>query len=264
MTKDAVNKPFFERHRALSAVVGCIMVLAYVICYLLFGSATLNLFPDANPVIASIVAGVLFGGVSLALFRRNLFGIRPEEDTENEFNPLYWVMMFAIMTVALEGIFLFINSRVADPGLETRVEFIEESGILAYTVLAVVIAPVVEELIFRVFCYHLLKKMWSMFPAMIFTSVLFGIVHGTLAHLVTATMLGIFFCLSCEYTGKWYVSILGHFLYNVITVFFLNDWFKQEAVQPYFFLMCVLLYIVVTVYLGMDVIHKGEHRLRSL
>ena len=85
----------------------------------------------------------------------------------------------------------------------------------------VVIAPVAEEVLFRGYLYGKLKKYVPVWAAILITSALFGLIHGTWNVAVDTFALSIILCLLRESTGGIWASILLHMIKNGIAFYFL-------------------------------------------
>jgi len=86
---------------------------------------------------------------------------------------------------------------------------------------ACVLAPVYEELLFRAglyrFCRHRLGRGW----ALVISGVCFGALHGNWAGFLPLAMLGLGLALAYEATGSIRVPIIAHGLFNLNTVLIL-------------------------------------------
>ena len=86
---------------------------------------------------------------------------------------------------------------------------------------ACVLAPVYEELLFRAglyrFCRHRLGRGW----ALVISGVCFGALHGNWAGFLPLAMLGMGLALAYEATGSIRVPIIAHGLFNLNTVLIL-------------------------------------------
>ena len=92
--------------------------------------------------------------------------------------------------------------------------------ILAFTCL-VVLAPVCEEIIFRGWLYGKLRFRMPAVPAILITSLLFGIVHGQWNVGVTVFAMSIGMCVMRELTGTIWGGILLHMIKNGLAFYFL-------------------------------------------
>ncbi len=90
--------------------------------------------------------------------------------------------------------------------------------ILAFVCL-VVIAPLVEEMIFRGWLYGKMRSKMSALPAILLVSLLFGIVHGQWNVGVVVFMMSIAMCIMRELTGTIWGGMLIHIIKNGIAFY---------------------------------------------
>jgi membrane protease YdiL (CAAX protease family) len=83
--------------------------------------------------------------------------------------------------------------------------------------LAVIIAPISEELIFRAGIYRFLKSRISPTNAMLLSSILFASLHMNIAGFLPLMLIGIALCMSYELTGNIMTAIFFHSLFNLNT-----------------------------------------------
>ncbi len=88
-------------------------------------------------------------------------------------------------------------------------------------VVACVLAPVSEELLFRRAIYRFLRQRFGRALALAASSLLFGALHANWASFAQLAVLGIVFALAYEKTGDIRVPILAHSLFNLNTVLLL-------------------------------------------
>ena len=81
---------------------------------------------------------------------------------------------------------------------------------------AVVLAPVVEELLFRGIFFPMLRDLGFQRLAWWGTSLVFGFIHGNVAAFLPLCVLGAFFAWLYQRTGNLASSIAAHALFNVI------------------------------------------------
>lgn len=84
---------------------------------------------------------------------------------------------------------------------------------------ATMIAPLVEEIIFRGYLYAVMKRYSGCFFAAIMTSLLFAVVHGNLPGIIPLFTLSLVLTLVYEITGCLWVPIAAHSLFNTIQVY---------------------------------------------
>ena len=97
-------------------------------------------------------------------------------------------------------------------------------------VFACVVAPVVEETVFRGFLYPTLRQFADAPFAAIFTGLLFGAVHGSLSALVPLSLFGIILVLAYEWSRGLALPIAIHALFNLATS--MKLWMGSSAVVP--------------------------------
>lgn len=105
------------------------------------------------------------------------------------------------------------------------VSFFADTGdhlaLAAMIVLAVIIAPVAEELVFRIGLFRWLRTRTLRGVALLAPAVVFAMLHGNLAALVPLVVLAVCLSLDYERTGHPLVPIVGHALFNANTLMLL-------------------------------------------
>jgi len=96
---------------------------------------------------------------------------------------------------------------------------------LMFMAMAVLVAPLVEETLFRGYLYPLFARSFGVWPGIILTGVLFGLMHGaqlgwTWSLVTILIMVGIVFTLIRARTGSVFASYLMHLGYNSLISFF--------------------------------------------
>ncbi len=89
---------------------------------------------------------------------------------------------------------------------------------LAVAAIAVVAAPLTEEIIFRGCLYGISRQFAGRLPAIFFSAVVFALIHGHLPSLPGLLVLSIALCLVYERTGSLWSCIGLHALFNGLTV----------------------------------------------
>lgn len=84
--------------------------------------------------------------------------------------------------------------------------------------LAVTVAPAVEEFVFRFFLYGVLKRYFGRALGIAANALLFGLVHAHLPSFVPLFVLGTCFTLAYEWSGSILVSMTMHALFNSLTL----------------------------------------------
>ena len=121
----------------------------------------------------------------------------------------------ALMMALLPGVNWEQAQDVGYHGLYQASDFI-----LAFICL-VVLAPICEEIIFRGWLYGKLRFKMPAVPAILITSVLFGLMHGQWNVGVTVFAMSVGMCVMREFTGTIWSGILLHMIKNGIAFYFL-------------------------------------------
>jgi hypothetical protein len=85
-------------------------------------------------------------------------------------------------------------------------------------VLAAIIAPVTEELIFRAGLFRYLRTRIPRAYALVLPALLFALLHGNLAAFAPLCALGVLFAVAYERTGNLAVPMIAHALFNLHTI----------------------------------------------
>jgi CAAX protease family protein len=84
--------------------------------------------------------------------------------------------------------------------------------------LAVVGAPLAEELVFRGYLYGVLKKYFGALASMVFTAILFALVHAHIPSLLPLFLLACVFTIAYESSGSLLVPMTMHATFNAVNL----------------------------------------------
>ena len=114
--------------------------------------------------------------------------------------------------VSEQAVNMFLNLKT--PG--TKIEF---------ALLGIVLAPIAEEAVFRVFIFNAAQKYWGFWTGAIVSGFLFGLAHAQPGSLIQTVILalplalgGIVLCAVYAKTGNAYASMVTHGLFNAATM----------------------------------------------
>lgn len=85
----------------------------------------------------------------------------------------------------------------------------------------ILIAPIIEEIIFRSFIYRLIKRYTNILLSSLLTALLFGLIHDNILAFTILFMLSIFLTYMYEKYGNLMYSILTHMLFNTLMLIFI-------------------------------------------
>lgn len=101
--------------------------------------------------------------------------------------------------------------------------------IVAMLLVACVLAPIYEELLFRAGLYHFCRQKLGRGAALIISGVCFGALHGNWAGFLPLAVLGMGLAVAYEATGSIRVPIIAHGLFNLNTVLVLLSGLPELA-----------------------------------
>jgi membrane protease YdiL (CAAX protease family) len=95
--------------------------------------------------------------------------------------------------------------------------FDEKAFVVLAGILAVAMAPLVEETFFRGFVFGGLSKRFTFLGAALISGFLFSLAHGQPTTLIPFTVVGMLFAGGYAYTGSLWTTIAAHFTFNLIS-----------------------------------------------
>jgi membrane protease YdiL (CAAX protease family) len=113
---------------------------------------------------------------------------------------------------------LFKIEASAQPLIFEFLKMTEAKSILSFIGLAVIAAPVTEEILFRGLLYPILRDRWGMKWAVGVSAVLFAFAHVHAPTFLPLMFLGVMLALAYEYSGGLLLSIFIHATFNLFTV----------------------------------------------
>jgi membrane protease YdiL (CAAX protease family) len=129
-------------------------------------------------------------------------------------------IVYFFLGCALSLFVAILSSRLKAPDNSPMEElFKNRQTALLFVGMAVLIAPLVEETLFRGYLYPLFARSFGVTPGIVLTGVLFGMMHGaqlgwTWGLVAMLVLVGIVFTLVRARTGSVFASFLMHLGYN--------------------------------------------------
>ncbi|RBP45403.1 CAAX prenyl protease-like protein [Roseimicrobium gellanilyticum] len=195
------------------------------------GAATRATEDPDGPNTVGILASMLFMLVIctfiivyLRLFRDlhppELFGLRHMP----VHHALLWGFLAIVVTYAVVFLVASLKDGISqDQSPQETVDSFRKTTDWGFRILmgfmAIVIAPVTEELIFRGFVYGVAKRFTDRWFATIFSAVMFAIVHFHVGTAPELFVLGLGFAVAYEQTGSLLVPVFMHMFFNAWNIF---------------------------------------------
>lgn len=96
---------------------------------------------------------------------------------------------------------------------------VDSLGVRVYLIfLAVVLAPVLEEIVFRGIALPVLVRQWGLAPAVVVTSAMFALIHLHLPSLVPLFIMSVAFSLAYYFSQSLLVPMVMHALFNGVNI----------------------------------------------
>ena len=187
--------------------------------------------PAPKPI-ALIVAQLLFVVPALALCIRK-YKLGSALPWDLRLSGLSWGH-FLLLSLSTCGLFLLLSGLYTySPLREWTLDFFQgkeqqdmvthlaQGGMdlkITIAVCAVIFAPLVEEVIFRGYLYPVFKKFLGWESSLVFTSILFGLLHVDIVAFLPLSIFGALLAIVYERTKTLWAPILAHFLMNLLTI----------------------------------------------
>ncbi|MEX0984438.1 MAG: type II CAAX endopeptidase family protein [Actinomycetota bacterium] len=215
-------------------------LLAYVIGSLFLGGLAFAAMgasrADAAPIreVAGVIALDIVFLVSLMVWLRNVhpgswaaIGIRWRARTA-AVGVVFGAILYAVAAGALAFGLQWIYEQVVGHPVQAPEQMpqgLGDAGTVAFVILAVALAPVVEEVFFRGVLYRSIRDRFGVAAGLVGSSVVFGVVHVQPGPVADAVLLqsvmvftGVGLALIYERAGNLLASIAAHAAFNAIGV----------------------------------------------
>ncbi len=150
------------------------------------------------------------------------FGIDFQGLEKARFAPLFYLALLPLMALAAQAngwAVKWLTGR--EPDLQKVAQAIAEGGVwlrAAYSLLAVALAPLFEEILFRGLLFPYLAKRAGIVPGALLVSVLFAALHFHAPSFAPLLLLSAGLCLAYWRTGTLWVPIAMHAIFNAVSV----------------------------------------------
>lgn len=89
---------------------------------------------------------------------------------------------------------------------------------LGFALLACIVAPLAEELAFRVFVFNAVRRYWGFWTGAVVSGIFFGLAHMDIYALVPLVFGGIILCTVYARTGNAWMSMITHAIFNGVSL----------------------------------------------
>ena len=201
---------------AITAAIGTAITIALLIIYGVDAAREIT-----NNIYFSMIMGVApmycIALPILVLFVKNISVRKPQKQNFGikSFIALIPVSILLMTLGNYVGIFLnsIIGAFKGEAIENTTANLINDSPTWLTIIMAVILAPIVEEFIFRKLMIDKLSK-YGYITAILVSSLAFGLFHGNLYQFFYAALVGILLGYIYVKSGNWLISVLMHAIIN--------------------------------------------------
>lgn len=208
---------------ALSAMAGSVLGIQFLIQYLLYKIAPAILDTDWYGWAATAIS---VAGIGLpVLFLVSRIAVPKAEKKESkklrftEFIMIFFICVAAMYLFNYLGVFIaFLISLIKGSEILNPLEdAVINSNLLLSALYGAIVAPIVEELMFRKLLLDRLRRLGEL-PAILLSGIAFGLFHMNILQFFYATVLGFLFAYVTIKTNRIRYSIILHMMINSIGI----------------------------------------------
>jgi membrane protease YdiL (CAAX protease family) len=223
--------PWHGRDVLKALFIAATPIAALTVLGTIAGGSSASQTPTSGYALAAIISTVIVDGwvlfwawfFSLRKYRLPWasFGFRGYEQRG------YWTVAAAVIlgglfaTSVLSNISDYVYRRIAGPVPKENVVTIfphTSAGLVLFVVLAVLVAPVIEETVFRGFVFQGLARSWGPLVGAVSSALIFALWHQQLSVLVPIFGLGVLLAAAFYWTRSIYTNIAFHAIFNTVGI----------------------------------------------
>lgn len=126
---------------------------------------------------------------------------------------------YMVISAVILALIASLNLKI--PGYEAQESYLPLFGTAPLEIIGgfffiVIVAPFLEELLFRGFIYRLFTKIWPLWVASLFAALLFALAHVQLQSFFPLLLLGLILNWTCRKTGSVWTAVAFHSLNNAV------------------------------------------------
>ncbi|WP_164670255.1 CPBP family intramembrane glutamic endopeptidase [Virgibacillus doumboii] len=178
---------------------------------------------EQEAIVSWTITSFILGLAVILLLMRPDMKTPLHRDASSAGMMVLWVVVGLFMAYFAQGIAVTIETNVfgIEPGSENTQTIVDISrSAPIFMIVPALIAPIMEELIFRKIIFGSIYKRTNFFIAAILSSIIFGIIHLEPVHILIYTAMGFVFAFLYVQTKRIIVPIIVHMLMNSIVVIF--------------------------------------------
>lgn len=128
---------------------------------------------------------------------------------------------------------VWIQEHLGDNAYQRYRQSMGDGSTTEILLLALLAAPVVEELLFRGLMFSGLRRILSLWPAVLLSAGTFALLHGTIVHLPLTFAFGVLAAIAAERTGSLVLPVALHVGLNAGALLPVHDVLERLAATPF-------------------------------
>lgn len=167
-----------------------------------------------------LVSGILSFLAWRHLHPIKLFGLAPKQPLKLLGRSWLWLLSCYPLIMIGQGVIQILFKTEAE-AQDIVLYFLNNPGWkerLALIIMAVIVAPIAEEFLFRGYLYGVLRHFAGRLPAILLTSLLFAAVHLHAPSFLGLALLAVILSLLYEQTGSLWANICVHATFNALSI----------------------------------------------
>ena len=145
------------------------------------------------------------------------------------------LLMAAALSLGLNNLIIIGNLSVMSESYEATLDALYSAPLLVQIISLAVLVPISEELVFRGLLFKRLRERGTYMQAALYSSAIFGVIHGNLVQMLYGFILGMMLSYLCEKYGSVKAPIAAHIVMNLLSVlateYELAEWMIQSNLR---------------------------------
>lgn len=206
----------FDKHKFMTAIV---LPILFLVLYQLVSLVAVILFHNINAIYITIGVDifVLLGVGWYCLYTRIVSPTTYQKSIH--IAVLLLILVFAVVCDIFGQSFSSWIVSLGDSSFETYSQTQQSVDVFQLAILTCIVAPIFEEVLFRWCLFGNFARVMNPCIAAILSSLIFALMHGTIAHLPMTFLVGMLCCWMYAKTASIVIPIIWHVCVNFISTF---------------------------------------------
>lgn len=239
--------------RAARAILSAIVLCLITACWVLLVNTYVS-----DKALASCIIDITIISVFLVIYQNR----KPvAQKPVTEVTMAVFLIACVLLWFGIQRSGVLIQVYVQDPMTEAYLGTMNPDSFF-YLLLTLAIAPVMEELVFRDCVHRTFLKIMPSGWACVFSSLLFGLAHGTFVHVYLGFVMGVFLTYAYRVSGQLWLPVVLHSVFNLMSLY-MSPGVPGLNPQEIIFLLILNIFIGSTLLVGWAFSDKSAHCMRK-